>query len=89
MVFEILGCNLLSIVRLFKTGLPIPLVKMITKQILIALEYLHTDCSIIHTDLKPENVLLRVNPHLAPAEEGANTSRTLLAPFYRFCFGKC
>lgn len=65
MVFEILGCNLLSIVRLYKSkGLPLALVKIITKQILIALDFLHTDCSIIHTDLKPENVLLRVNPTL-------------------------
>jgi serine/threonine protein kinase len=66
MVFEILGCNLLSIVRLYKSkGLPMPLVKIITKQVLMALDYLHTDCSVIHTDLKPENVLLRVNPILA------------------------
>lgn len=66
MVFEILGCNLLSIVRLYKSkGLPLPLVKIITKQLLIALDFLHTDCSIIHTDLKPENVLLRLNPDLS------------------------
>jgi len=40
MVFEILGCNLLSIVRLYKSkGLPLALVKIITKQILIALEF--------------------------------------------------
>lgn len=69
MVFEILGCNLLSIVRLYKSkGLPLPLVKIITKQILTALDFLHTDCSIIHTDLKPENVLLRVNPDLSGFE---------------------
>ena len=28
------------------------------KQILIGLDYLHRMCGIIHTDLKPENVLV-------------------------------
>lgn len=30
------------------------------KQILIGLDYLHRMCGIIHTDLKPENVLLSI-----------------------------
>ena len=34
------------------------LVRAIAKQILIGLDYLHRICNIIHTDLKPENVLL-------------------------------
>lgn len=29
-----------------------------TTQILIGLDFLHTQCAIIHTDLKPENFLL-------------------------------
>lgn len=74
MVFEILGCNLLSIVRLYKSkGLPVPLVKMITKQILTALDFLHSDCSIIHTDLKPENVLMRCNPDLSSLQNAINS----------------
>lgn len=28
------------------------------KQVLVGLDYLHRMCGIIHTDLKPENVLL-------------------------------
>jgi serine/threonine-protein kinase SRPK3 len=37
-----------------------PLVKQITKQVLLGLDYLHRECGIIHTDLKPENVLIEI-----------------------------
>ena len=30
-------------------------------QVLQGLDYLHTDCGIIHTDIKPENILLCVS----------------------------
>ena len=30
-------------------------------QVLQGLDYLHTKCKIIHTDIKPENILLRVD----------------------------
>jgi serine/threonine-protein kinase SRPK3 len=59
MVFEILGVNLLEIMKRYDyKGIPIPLVRIIAKQILIGLDYLHRICRIIHTDLKPENVII-------------------------------
>ncbi|KAJ1968341.1 serine/threonine protein kinase, CMGC, partial [Dimargaris verticillata] len=60
MVFEVLGENLLSLIRRYRKrgGLPIPLVKDVTRQIAQGLDYMHHDCQMIHTDLKPENVLV-------------------------------
>lgn len=59
MVFEILGVNLLEIIKRYKyKGIPIDLCRKMSRQILIGLHYLHKHCGIIHTDLKPENVLL-------------------------------
>jgi len=64
MVFEKVGCNLLTLIRMYKyKGLPLPLVRIIAKQILIGVEFLHR-CLIIHTDLKPENLLLVKTPKI-------------------------
>jgi len=61
MVFEVLGENLLGLIKRWNhRGIPTPLVKQITKQVLLGLDYLHRECGIIHTDLKPENVLIEI-----------------------------
>ncbi|XP_070964605.1 SRSF protein kinase 1-like isoform X1 [Oncorhynchus clarkii lewisi] len=62
MVFEVLGHHLLKwIIKSNYQGLPLPCVKTIIRQVLQGLDYLHTKCEIIHTDIKPENILLTVN----------------------------
>ncbi|XP_068929632.1 SRSF protein kinase 1 isoform X2 [Petaurus breviceps papuanus] len=62
MVFEVLGHHLLKwIIKSNYQGLPLPCVKKIIQQVLQGLDYLHTKCRIIHTDIKPENILLSVN----------------------------
>lgn len=35
-----------------------PLVRKMAKQVLMGLDFLHRICNIIHTDLKPENVIV-------------------------------
>lgn len=66
MTFEVLGENLLSLIKKYKNrGIPTKIVKQISKQALLGLDYLHRKCGIIHTDLKPENVLM----YIANAEE--------------------
>ena len=59
MVFEIVGVTLLELIKRYNyKGIPLPYIRIITKQILIGLDFLHRICHIIHTDLKPENVLV-------------------------------
>ncbi|CAJ0963773.1 unnamed protein product, partial [Ranitomeya imitator] len=61
MVLEVLGHQLLKwIIKSNYEGLPLPCVKSIIRQVLQGLDYLHTKCKIIHTDIKPENILMCV-----------------------------
>ncbi|KIY64752.1 kinase-like protein [Cylindrobasidium torrendii FP15055 ss-10] len=61
MVFEVLGENLLGLIKRHQNkGVPMHIVKQIGKQVLLALDYMHRCCGVIHTDLKPENVLIVV-----------------------------
>ncbi|XP_059510533.1 SRSF protein kinase 2 isoform X5 [Stegostoma tigrinum] len=62
MVFEVLGHHLLKwIIKSNYQGLPILCVKSIIQQVLQGLDYLHSKCKIIHTDIKPENILMCVD----------------------------
>ncbi|KAH8318569.1 hypothetical protein KR067_011726 [Drosophila pandora] len=62
LVFEALGCSLYKlIVKNNYQGLSIVQVRNIIRQVLEGLDYLHSKCSIIHTDIKPENILLVID----------------------------
>lgn len=58
LIFEVLSQSLLSLFKRFNyNGIPVAMIKVIAKQILEGLNHIHINCGIIHTDLKPENVL--------------------------------
>ncbi|XP_034552118.1 SRSF protein kinase 3 [Notolabrus celidotus] len=78
LVLELLGPDLRGWQLCFgNPGLSHRLVKQILTQVLQGLDYLHTQCKIIHTDIKPENILLFSEElsHGAPA--GGSTSSSV------------
>ncbi|KAI3799339.1 hypothetical protein L1987_34632 [Smallanthus sonchifolius] len=77
MVFEYLGDNLLTLIKYSNyRGIPLPMVKEICFHILGGLDYLHRQLSIIHTDLKPENVLLL--SMIDPERDGTKTGAPVI-----------
>ncbi|CAD5114411.1 unnamed protein product [Dimorphilus gyrociliatus] len=86
LVFELLGDNVLKLIQRSKyKGLPLANVRCIIKQVLEGLVYIHDECGIIHTDIKPENVLLGVKESKirAMAADAINSTKTnTLTPSY-------
>ncbi|KAF1734413.1 Serine/threonine-protein kinase SRPK [Beauveria bassiana] len=65
LVFDVLGHHLDFQTAKYKDGrLPVKAVKEIARHLLMGLDFLHRECGIIHTDLKPTNILLELeNPN--------------------------
>lgn len=59
-----MGPNLLDLIQHFdeyRKYMKIWLVKLIARQCLIGLVYIHDVCGLIHTDIKPENIMIQLN----------------------------
>ncbi|KAF3642620.1 SRSF protein kinase 1 [Capsicum annuum] len=82
MVFEYLGDNLLTLLKYTDyRGLPIHMVKELCFHVLVGLDYLHRQLSIIHTDLKPENVLLCST--IDPSKDPRKSGKPLILPSHK------
>ncbi|XP_007573434.1 SRSF protein kinase 3 isoform X1 [Poecilia formosa] len=80
LVLELLGPSLRTWqLCLGNPGLMQPWVKQILTQVLQGLDYLHTRCKIIHTDIKPENILLHPKEHSHITPAGGSSSVSLPA----------
>ncbi|EQL38806.1 CMGC/SRPK protein kinase, variant 2 [Blastomyces dermatitidis ATCC 26199] len=66
-VLEVLGHHLYFQCSKYKDGrLPVRAIKRIARQLLLGLDFLHTECGVIHTDMHPKNILLELeDPHTA------------------------
>ncbi|KAF9445372.1 kinase-like protein [Macrolepiota fuliginosa MF-IS2] len=62
LVLDPLGVTALEIGRAFAGPIPLVILKRMIRHILYALDYLHQDCDIIHTDIKGDNILLAGAP---------------------------
>ena len=77
-VYEVYAGSLLYLITngKYKYGLPIDIVKDITKQLLKSLRFLHDDLHVLHTDIKPANILFEgIHPFtekLIESFEGTN-----------------
>ncbi|KAL0954424.1 hypothetical protein HGRIS_003410 [Hohenbuehelia grisea] len=58
LILEPMGVSTLDFYRATRGPMPLDVVKRISKHILEALQYLHEDCEIIHTDLKGDNIMM-------------------------------
>jgi len=62
LVFERLGpCMLQLAKRCPRKQLPFSVTRRVAQDVLLGLDFLHRHCGIVHTDVKPENILLRID----------------------------
>eukprot|EP01084_Bolivina_argentea_P193491 331953_1 len=88
-VFAVFGKSLLDLIRAYNfRGLPIAVVKQITRQILLGLDYLHNKCDIIHTDIKPENIIISPIKPIDPISNNNQDIDQSIEPMFEYIHGR-
>ena len=84
MVFELLGSSIAKQTTTHSIErLPARAVRQITRQLLLALDFIQTECQIIHTDISPQNICLELactHETVAKAQADANGDIELATP---------
>ncbi|TFK47447.1 kinase-like protein [Heliocybe sulcata] len=63
LVLDLMAGDVKALRFMYKNGvMPLAMTKTIIGQMLVALQYLHDECRVVHADLRPENILI-ANPY--------------------------
>lgn len=69
LVFECLGPNLdVQMSKAQTNRLPYPTTKQVARQLLEAIDFLHNECSVLHTDINTSNILIDAQTNFAQKE---------------------
>ncbi len=78
LVFELMEMNLRDLIKVYPNGLSLSAVRTYTKQIVIALEYLHS-YEFIHADFKLDNIVISKNhKHIKLCDFGSVLSSKII-----------
>lgn len=69
------GGEFYNILKMSKEGFPEHVVRFVTAEVILGLEYLNTKLKVIYRDLKPENILLSTKGHVKITDFGLATLR--------------
>ncbi|KAH7903737.1 kinase-like domain-containing protein [Hygrophoropsis aurantiaca] len=79
LVFDVLGSDMLSLQRAQPNrAFSLHVTKRIIKQVLLALDYIHSVCGLVHRDVKPQNIMVSMNVPYATIADYLNKNPAAL-----------